>query len=61
MQTLDQASDEDLNFTAPLSLSQEDFEKLREDMLKLIGNVYKTVKDTNPDNIFCINIDFFRV
>lgn len=61
IQNLDQVSEEDLNFTAPLSLSLKDFEKLREDILQMIQNVYKTVKDTEPDEIYCLNIDLFKV
>lgn len=61
VQKLDFQSEEDLNFTAPLSLSVEDFFKIREEMMKLIQGVYKTVKDTEPEKVYCINIDFFSV
>jgi hypothetical protein len=50
-----------LNFTAPLSLSRKDFEKVREDIMGLIQNLYKVVKVTDPEDIYCINIDFFSV
>jgi uncharacterized protein (TIGR02147 family) len=61
VQKLDFQSEEDLNFTAPLSLSTEDFFKVREEMMKLIQGIYKTVKETEPEKVYCINIDFFSV
>lgn len=61
IQKLDLQNEEDLNFTAPLSLSKKDFTKVREEMMALIQSVYKTVKDTNPENIYCINMDFFSI
>lgn len=61
IQRLDLQNAEDLNFTAPLSLSKKDFDKIREEMMVLIQSVYKTVKDTDPENIYCINIDFFSI
>jgi hypothetical protein len=61
IQKLDLQNAEDLNFTAPLSLSKKDFDKIREEMMALIQSVYKTVKDTDPENIYCINMDFFSI
>jgi uncharacterized protein (TIGR02147 family) len=61
IQKLDLQNAEDLNFTAPLSLSKKDFDKIREEMMKLIQNIYMTVKDTNPEEIYCVNIDFFSI
>lgn len=61
IQKLDLQNAEDLNFTAPLSLSKKDFDKIREEMMVLIQSVYKTVKDTEPEGIYCINMDFFSI
>lgn len=61
IQKLDLQNAEDLNFTAPLSLSKTDFDKIREEMMALIQSVYKTVKDTEPEEVYCINIDFFKI
>lgn len=57
----DRAEDIDLSFTAPLSLSKKDFHALREEMVGLITKVSDTVKDTEPEDIFCFNLDFFKV
>lgn len=61
IQKLDRPVDEDLTFTGPLSASQEDFELLREEMVKLIQRVSSVVKDSKAQDIYCLNLDFFRV
>lgn len=50
---------EDFFFTAPMSLSIEDYDKLREDLLNFVGNVHKKVANSNPEKVACLNIDFF--
>lgn len=61
IQKMDRTSLEDLTFTAPLSLSNKDFDFLREEMVQLIKKVSETVKDTEPEDIFCFTLDFFRI
>ncbi|MGE3611096.1 MAG: DUF4423 domain-containing protein [Bacteriovoracaceae bacterium] len=61
IQNLDKKNEEDLMFTAPLSLSKKDFEVLREEMVGMIQKVSKTVTETNPDDTYCLNIDFFKI
>lgn len=61
IQKLDRSLEEDLTFTAPLTISKEDFEILREEMVKLIQKVSMTVKDSPAEDIYCLNLDFFRV
>jgi uncharacterized protein (TIGR02147 family) len=61
IQKMDRTSPEDLTFTAPLSLSNKDFDFLREEMIQLIKKVSETVKETEPEDIFCFTLDFFRV
>jgi uncharacterized protein (TIGR02147 family) len=57
----DRPEDEDLTFTAPLSLSKNDFNKLREEMVKLIQHISETVKETVPEDIYSLNLDFIRI
>jgi uncharacterized protein (TIGR02147 family) len=61
IQKMDRSSDDDLTFTAPLSLSNKDFDILREEMVQLIKKISETVKETNPEEIFCFTLDFFRI
>lgn len=61
IQKMDMMAPENLTFTAPLSLSNKDFDMLREEMVKMIKKISDTVKETEPEDIFCFNMDFFRV
>lgn len=57
----DRAEESDLSFTAPLSLSKKDFDLLREEIVELIKKVSDTVKETRPEDIYCLNLDFFKI
>jgi uncharacterized protein (TIGR02147 family) len=61
MEKKDRSDAIDLSFTAPLSLSKKDFDVLREEMIELIKKVSDTVTRTKPDDIYCFNLDFFKV
>lgn len=61
MEKKDRSDDIDLSFTAPLSLSKKDFNFLREEMVEMIKKVSETVKETDPEDIYCFNLDFFKV
>jgi uncharacterized protein (TIGR02147 family) len=61
IQKMDQLVPENLTFTAPLSLSNKDFDILREEMITMIKKISDTVKETEPEDIFCFTLDFFRV
>jgi len=51
----------DLMFTGPMTLSEQDFQKLRERMVGLIQEVSDTVKDSKSEKLVCFNIDFFEI
>lgn len=53
--------DKELMFTYPCSLSRDDFQKIREQVLQLIKSVSKTVKDSPAEDIACLNIDLFWI
>lgn len=61
MQKIDRLEEEDLTFTAPLSLSKKDFFTLREEMVELIKKVSNTVQETTPEEIYCWTFDFFKI
>lgn len=61
IQKMDNSTVSDLSFTAPLSLSNKDFDFLREEMVLLIKKVSETVKVTEPEDVFCFTMDFFKV
>lgn len=53
------ASDE-LSFTAPLSISKADAQKIRVELLNLIERMGKTVSESDAEEVFCFNLDWFR-
>lgn len=53
--------DKELFYTAPVSLSEEDFLKLRERMVLFIKDFISTIHDSSPEKVACFNIDFFIV
>lgn len=61
IQKMDNSRANDLSFTAPLSLSNKDFDFLREEMVLLVKKISETVKVTDPEDIFCFTLDFFKV
>lgn len=61
IQKKDNSQIEDLSFTAPLSLSKKDFNYIREEMVHLIKKVSDTVAATGPEEIYCFNLDFFKI
>lgn len=53
--------DEELMFTGPMTISQNDFVLLRDKMLRLVEEVSATVKDSPSEKLVCFNLDFFEV
>ncbi len=51
----------DLFITSPMTMSFQDFENVRLEIMELIKCVSKRVEDSNPQDIFCLNIDFFKL
>jgi len=48
----------ELMFTAPLTISKKDMPIIREKILKLISEVSEVVEQTEPDQLACMNIDW---
>ena len=51
----------ELMYSVCVSLSQKDFEKLRESMVVYIQTFLKTIETSPPDDIACFNLDWFWV
>jgi uncharacterized protein (TIGR02147 family) len=58
---LDQGDDRDFFFTAPISLSQKDFEKIRNLLLQTVESVDEILIPSPDEAIACLNIDLFRI
>lgn len=51
---------QDLFYTSPMSLSENDIKILRKEILAFVGEVSKRVNDSPSEKLACLNIDFFE-
>ena len=51
----------DLAFSAPLTISEKDFQIVREDILAMIKKLGAKVADSKSEELVCFNIDFFKI
>lgn len=51
----------DFMYTSPMSLSQKDFEYLREKMANVVKEVSERVRDSKSEVVACFNLDFFKM
>ena len=61
IQQSEDLSSEELMYTAPVSLSKKDFQKLREEMVEFIKHFLDTVHASPAEEVACLNLDFFWV
>lgn len=61
IQKMEKRESKDLFFTAPLTLSDQDFHKLRTVLLETIEDIGKTVEPSPAQTLACINLDWYRV
>lgn len=52
-------SEKEMMVTGQYSLSREDFMKLREKLAGFLKELSESLKDTNPEEIVCLNLDWF--
>ncbi|MGZ3773230.1 MAG: TIGR02147 family protein [Pseudobdellovibrionaceae bacterium] len=55
----DNLSSDELMYTAPLSLSDEDFKKLKDRLIQTIKEVTNTAIESPAEKVVCFNLDFF--
>lgn len=58
---LSRVSTDELVFTAPLTLSREDFQKIRAEIVTLIENVSTRVTNSDPQRLAYLTIDWISV
>lgn len=61
IQKSENIADEEMMFTANISLSQKDFVNIRETLMQTIQEISKTVKDSPAEEIANLNIDLFWI
>lgn len=53
--------DEDLSFTAPLTVSREDAKKIGDLLRAVVDRSSRLVEKSPSEELYCLNLDFFRV
>jgi hypothetical protein len=53
--------EEELMYTCPLSISKEDFGKLREMFIQLIDKSSVLIKESKAEGVACLNVDLFWI
>jgi hypothetical protein len=48
-------------FTTTISLSRSDFTRLREILSAFVKTTSQVIKETEPDDVACVNLDLFWV
>lgn len=61
MQKSDHVSDRELMFTFPMSISEDDFAHVREILVETLEKVSAILKESEPADVACLNIDWFKV
>ena len=54
-------AENNLHYTSTITCSESDAQKIKETMLTTIKSIRKVVKDSQDENVFCYNLDFFTV
>lgn len=57
--SLENTNTEELNLTAPMSISKKDFQIIREKIVKLIQESVEVAKASKAEDLAALTIDFF--
>lgn len=58
---MDYKNSDQLFLTAPMSISQEQFKKLRDKISGIMADLSKSVIKEKPEKLVCLNVDLFEV
>lgn len=61
IEEMDRLENDELAFTAPLTISKKDFNLVRSEILELIQSISKRVEASKSEEIACLNIDWFKL
>lgn len=56
---LENASEEEMHFTAPMAISKKDFHRIREKIVTLIQEAVEVAKESPAEELACLGIDYF--
>ncbi len=58
---MEERENHEMFFTFPMSIGAEDFNLIREKLAHMIKEISQICRDTEPQKVACLNIDFFEV
>ncbi len=61
IERLDRKTEKEFFFTAPMTLSEQDFSAIREILLKTIKKISQKNISSNPELLACLNIDWITI
>ena len=61
MQSAEKLTEEEQMFTCPMSVSKEDFAKIKRKLADFIEELSPIIKDSPAEEIACINLDLFWI
>jgi len=61
VQLMDRGDTNNLNFTNPITISQTDFEIIREKLICFLEDFRKTADPSPTERLCCLNIDWFKI
>ncbi|MBI4042551.1 MAG: TIGR02147 family protein [Deltaproteobacteria bacterium] len=61
LENLQSLAHDELSFTGPMSIAVKDFAKIRGEAVEFIEKVSAIVKDSEPEQLACLTLDWFRV
>ncbi len=61
IQALETRSVENLHFSGPMSISEDDALKIKEMLLKVLEQTEPLIRASKDEGLFCLSMDFFRV
>ena len=59
MQKSEILNEDELMVTGQYSISKQDFLRLRESLTQFMKSLEQTIKTTEPEEIVCLNLDWF--
>ena len=61
IQNLDRSNTEDLHYSAAVSLSQQDFQKVREIIIKSLNEAHKVIRPSREERLCLLAMDFYEI
>ena len=60
-QSMEKNNSKNLYYTGPMVLSKTDIQKIREKLVNIIKDCSEIARDSNSEQLYCLNIDWFEL